>query len=142
MVSDRFNELIRLPAQISDPDLEALVQLSRIATGEEFEADTISVTMRKDKSLQDGVLSDSHKWLAPLRFEPQSNAEPIEIFGAKVRVGRPIFECAKVEIEEPSKTRERYLAATDGDSVPIVWRCLEKCRFYYGSPIEPLTSTI
>lgn len=142
MVSDRFNELIRLPSQISDPDLEALVQLRRIATGEEFEADSISVTMTKDKSLQDCVLSDSHKWLAPLRFEPQSNAEPIEIFGAKVRVGRPIFECAKVEIEEPSKTRERYLAAADGDSVLIVWRCLEKCRFYYGSPIEPLNPTI
>jgi hypothetical protein len=91
---------------ISDADLNALEQLRRIATGEEFEAETISATMVKDGSLQDGILLDSNKWLAPLRFEPQSDADPIELFGTKISPGRPVFECAKVEIEEPSKTRE------------------------------------
>jgi hypothetical protein len=142
MVSERFKVPIRMPSNISDSDLEALVQLRRIATGEPFEADTISGVMVKDGGVQTGILAGSEKWLAPLRFEPQSDAEPMEVFGTKVSVGRPIFECSKVEIEETSKTRERYLAAADGDTIPIIWRCLEKCRFYYGSPVEPLTPTI
>lgn len=138
IVADRFGVSLKLPSVISDDDLNALLQLRRIATGEEFEAGTISATMAKDRSLQEGILSGSNKWLAPLRFEPQSDAYPIEIFGTKVSVGRPVFECTKVEIEEPSKTRERYVAASDGDSIPIVWRCLERCRFFYGSPLNPL----
>jgi len=58
----------------SDDDLNALLQLRRIATGEEFEADTISATMTKDRSLQEGILSVQTNGL--LRFVSSLNRMP------------------------------------------------------------------
>jgi hypothetical protein len=135
-VADRFGVSIRLPSRISDSDLSALIQLKRIATGEEFDADTISASMIKDKGLQDEFFSVSNDALAPFRFEPQSDADPVELFGTNVQIGKPIFECAKVGLKDALRTRKRYLAASDGDSIPIVWQCLGECRFFYGSPLD------
>jgi hypothetical protein len=61
MVSERFKVPIRMPSNISDSDLEALVQLRRIATGEPFEADTISGVMVKDGGVQTGILAGSFR---------------------------------------------------------------------------------
>jgi hypothetical protein len=129
IVSKRFGVAIKMPAKLNDEDLQALVELKRIATGESFEAGTITTSLTKAEALNGQVLATLDGPPITIRVEPQSDLPTFHLFGSSIEAGRPIFECEKVAAQNIADVRERYIAAAPGESISVVWNCLGVCRF-------------
>jgi hypothetical protein len=128
IVSKHFGVALKMPAKITDNDLETLERLKRVATGEWFEANTITSSFTKDiaHQVQQLALLDG----SPVAFGMQAQSdEEFQVFGTTINAGRSFFECAHVTVANITDTRERYLAAAPGESVSIILNCVGKCRF-------------
>jgi hypothetical protein len=128
IVSKRFGVALKMPAKIDDKDLETLVELKRIATGEWFEANTITSSLTKDNAFQAQQLAFLDG--PPVAFGMQALSDrEFQLFGTSINAGRPSFECEQVTFANLTDTRKRYVAAAPGESVSIVLNCVGECRF-------------
>ena len=131
IVSKHFGVALKMPASINNKDLETLAELKRIATGEWFEANTITASLVKDNILQEQVLAFLDGPPGVFGMQEPSDRE-FQLFGTVINVGRPFFECQHVTVADVTDTRERYVAAAPGESISIVLNCVGKCRFTSG----------
>jgi hypothetical protein len=126
---------IHVPEKIVERDLENIMLLKRIATGEEFSDVDISGSMTK-------LSTDQDRALATLNGEPLSLRIALQpgrftIFGQEIDSGPVTFETDAAVPKLPDKIRESYLAASEGESVQFTAHCTGPCRFLSGKTPPP-----
>ncbi|MGA9644760.1 MAG: hypothetical protein WBQ76_02395, partial [Candidatus Korobacteraceae bacterium] len=142
LISKHFGVALKLPDKITDDDLQALLELKRIATGEVFDVEKIHFSFAKDGDEKVDVIMASGPSPGSLLVVPNSDLDPVAVFGVAIKVGRPIFQCERVTLDDVPEAQRRYMAAKPGGEFPVTWKCLGKCRFISGQARDALLASV
>lgn len=140
LISRHFGVELKLPTKITDADLHAVLELRRVATGEMFDVETLDGTLVKEEGPQEQVVMAFGTSAGAIVFQPQSDPDPVELFGVAINIGRPVFKCEEASLANPGDVKRRYAATRPGEVVPITWKCRGKCRFISDQTIDEVMS--
>ena len=140
-VSEFFGKKLRIPEEIREGDLENLLMLKRVATGDPFFDVVLNSNLIKSAAHGDQISAMVDGAAQFFRFE-SSGMQTVKVFGQEIETGPTAFEASNVTLVSPSMTREAYLAAPEGAAVPWKLNCAGPCRFILSSSnpgTEPIT---
>ena len=141
LVVEALGAKIYLPEKILEKDVENLLLLKRITTGEEFFDVDVSGSLTKQSADQDRVLAALHGEPLSLHFEPQTSSQAFTIFNQELDPGPVGFEATAASFVSPDKIREAYLAASEGEDVQWTIHCAGPCRFVSGESEHTASAT-
>lgn len=142
IVSNFFGRDLCIPEKIYKKDLEALVMLTRIATGEDFFDVNVNSSLVKDLAFQSRVLEAIDGGQQSIRLVNPNGWDTFIVFNQQIASGPVTLEGHGVTLISPSDTRQAYLAAPEGAAVPWNMHCHGPCRLISGlakSFIDPRT---
>lgn len=127
LIANRFQVELRIPASITQEDIESILLLKAFAQGERVSLNDLSATL---------VKSDSNKELLPIqlatgrgvfRFAHPRNEKNLKLFGMDIETAPHTIE-AECEINNLAGTLDAFQRASIGDGVEISFRPVSPAR--------------
>ena len=118
-ISKFFKAPLRMPEKITNEDLENILTLRRIATGEQLSDFELSASLIKDPKHDDPVLSFLGGVPLSIRMENPEGWAQVQLFGAVFDCSRAALIADNVVALDAEKTRGEYLAAPKGAQIPL-----------------------
>jgi hypothetical protein len=125
LVSDEFNVDLQLPDRITERDLDGLMILKAIATGEPVQAGRSELEFTKTAENADSMAQELSKTSVDVILDQQTFI--VELFGVSVSVGRVTVTLPQAPVHE--SCRERWARALIGEAVKLDFGPIENVRY-------------
>jgi hypothetical protein len=129
VVAAVFRKPLRLPEKIGRDDADDLKTLRRIATGEEFTGANWNAALTKSEQHRENALNGFAQKSFSIKVDHPSGWRNFEIFGELIEPGPLTFIGEGTDFVDIEEIRAAYLAAGEGDSIPVHAYGSGSCRF-------------
>lgn len=128
-ISKTFHVPLQLPADISEDDMETIVQLRRIGSGEDFFGANLSLSFTKQGEFEGTALDTFGRSPFMIKLENQKGEKEFKLFGKTIRAGGLTLTVDKSTMVDYEETRNAYEQAAEGQAIDILVHCEGPCRF-------------
>jgi hypothetical protein len=129
LVSRVFKVPLFVPERFNNREVEDLHTLKMIASGEEFFDVYLDGLLTKDETHLDRVLASLDQGAVPVRIDHPEDWRSFEVFGVRIQPGPVAFLADSAKAVDVEALRKSYIAARDGEGVPIRFYCEGPCRW-------------
>lgn len=129
LVSRVFSSTLKLPPHFTEQDVRELRILTWIATGAEYSDIDLNCAVKVSALHRDRFLANLDQSGVPFKIDHYAGWRRFEVFGQLIDPGPISFVAENASFVDPGAIKESYLAANEGDLIPIRVHCVGPCRW-------------